>query len=133
MTIRIPVKPIFIEKRAVGLGFATEYRGFKTKDELLSHITHSFGVHRNLSNSDFGTAYQAVPYRMGDKPKVLGINLEKRNRKTVQTRFKAGPKKGQTKISQVVTESHWVAWVYRLENLPVKVKQHSRHFTFELR
>lgn len=132
MTIRIPVKPTLINRKPEFQGFNTIYTDFKSKDELLNYIMQNYHVHWVTSSR--GSGYQGWNLRKNERI-LLGINWEKRNRKTIQTKFKSGPNKGHTNFKtnpKVVRESHWVAWVYNLSELPVKVKQGTRNFSIEI-
>lgn len=111
MTIRFNLKPIIVG----GLGSCLPFNmGIKrTKQEIVSAVRNSYG---DLSN----------PFR--ERECEIAVNYEKRNPVYKQIKFK----NGKTKKTELVRPGHWVAYVYKIpKNWPVKIVQHSRHFTLE--
>lgn len=102
----------------------------KTKQELMKQIRN------NWTRTNFSDIYYVgsggVLYTQNGMRRLY--NIHKVNKKTIQHKYKSGPKKGQTKKVEVLKEAHWVGYVYTLTKdqydlfAKAPIKQDDRNF-----
>lgn len=80
----------------------------KTKQELIQQIRNDW-TRTNLSDSYF-VGGRGILFTQNGMRRLY--NIHKVNKKTIQHKYKTGPKKGQTKKVEVITHAHWIAYVY---------------------
>ena len=80
----------------------------KTKQDLMRQI-----------RSDYNRTYLSNSYFVGGNGILFThngmrrlYNVHKVNKKTIQHKYKTGPKKGQTKKIEVIAPAQWIAYVY---------------------
>ena len=80
----------------------------KTKQDLMQQIRNDW------SRTNFGDAYyvggSGILFTHNGMRRLY--NVHKVNKKTIQHKYKSGPKKGQTKTIEVITPAQWIAYVY---------------------
>lgn len=80
----------------------------KTKQDLMRQIRNDW-TRTNLSDSYF-VGGRGILFTQNGMRRLY--NIHKVNKKTIQHKYKTGPKKGQTKKIEVIVPVQWIAYVY---------------------
>lgn len=80
----------------------------KTKQDLMRQIRNDW-TRTNFSDSYF-VGGSGILFTHNGMRRLY--NIHKVNKKTIQHKYKTGPKKGQTKKIEVIAPAQWIAYVY---------------------
>lgn len=102
----------------------------KTKQDLMNQIRNDW-TRTNLSDSYF-VGGRGILFTQNGMRRLY--NIHKVNKKTIQHKYKTGPKKGQTKKIEVIAPAQWIAYVYTFTKDQfdlfgnTRIEQNSRNF-----